>query len=197
MKSALRKVNYVKSIEELMGYEGSAAKYYFKGLSICIDDAFNFEGRSKRPPRDAFNSMLSLGYSILMNELYGEIEIKGLNAYFGFLHRDAEKHPTLASDMMEEWRAVLIDSTVMSMINGHEVHIDEFYSDDGEGIYISKQALNKFIKKLENKFQICQKYLDYIDYPVSFRSAISFQMSSLVDAIIHEDVSMYSPIMIR
>lgn len=85
----------------------------------------------------------------------------------------------------------------MSMINGHEVHIDEFYSDDGEGVYISKQALNKFIKKLENKFQICQKYLDYIDYPVSFRSAISFQMSSLVDAIIHEDVSMYSPIMIR
>ena len=149
------------------------------------------------PPRDAFNSMLSLGYSILMNELYGEIKIKGLNAYFGFLHRDAEKHPTLASDMMEEWRAVLIDSTVMSMINGHEVYIDEFYSDDGEGVYISKQALNKFIKKLENKFQICQKYLDYIDYPVSFRSAISFQMSSLVDAIIHEDVSMYSPIMIR
>ena len=183
MKSALRKVNYVKSIEELMGYEGSAAKYYFKGLSICIDDAFN--------------SILSLGYSILMNELYGEIEIKGLNAYFGFLHRDAEKHPTLASDMMEEWRAVLIDSTVMSMINGHEVHIDEFYSDDGEGVYISKKALNKFIKKLENKFQVCQKYLDYIDYPVSFRSAISFQMSSLVDAIIHEDVSMYSPIMIR
>ena len=98
---------------------------------------------------------------------------------------------------MEEWRAVLIDSTVMSMINGHEAHIDEFYSDDGEGVYISKQALNKFIKKLENKFQVCQKYLDYIDYPVSFRSAISFQMSSLVDAIIHEDVSMYSPIMIR
>ena len=98
---------------------------------------------------------------------------------------------------MEEWRAVLIDSTVMSMINGHEVYIDEFYSDDGEGVYISKQALNKFIKKLENKFQICQKYLDYIDYPVSFRSAISFQMSSLVDAIIHGDVSMYSPIMIR
>lgn len=84
MKSALRKVNYVKSIEELMGYEGSAAKYYFKGLAICIDDAFKFEGRSKRSPRDAFNSMLSLGYSILMNELYGEIEIKGLNAYFGF-----------------------------------------------------------------------------------------------------------------
>ena len=132
-----------------------------------------------------------------LEELYGEIEIKGLNAYFGFLHRDAEKHPTLASDMMEEWRAVLIDSTVMSMINGHEVYIDEFYSDDGEGVYISKQALNKFIKKLENKFQICQKYLDYIDYPVSFRSAISFQMSSLVDAIIHGDVSMYSPIMIR
>lgn len=47
--------------------------------------------------------MISLGYSILMNELYCKIEMKGLNPYFGFIHRDAEKHPTLASDMMEEW----------------------------------------------------------------------------------------------
>ena len=99
--------------------------------------------------------------------------------------------------MMEEWRAVLIDSTVMGMINGHEVDISDFYSENDEGVYISKEALSKFIKKLEYKFQVCQKYLDYLDYPVSFRSAISFQMSSLVDAIEHEDVSLYSPIMIR
>lgn len=68
-----------------------------------------------------FNSMISLGYSILMNEVYCKIEMKGLNPYFGFIHRDAEKHPTLASDMMEEWRAVIVDATAMSMINGHEI----------------------------------------------------------------------------
>ena len=104
-------------------------------------------------------------------------------------------------DKMElDYKMTLQNKDIFLLLkNGRNqvLYIDEFYSDDGEGVYISKQALNKFIKKLENKFQICQKYLDYIDYPVSFRSAISFQMSSLVDAIIHEDVSMYSPIMIR
>ncbi|MFR3345339.1 MAG: CRISPR-associated endonuclease Cas1 [Anaerobutyricum sp.] len=47
--------------------------------------------------------------------------MKGLNPYFGFIHRDAEKHPTLASDMIEEWRAIIVDATAMSMINGHEI----------------------------------------------------------------------------
>ena len=63
-----------------------------------------------------------------MNELYGKIEGKGLNPYFGVMHKDREKHPTLASDLMEEWRAVLIDSTVLSMINGHEITKEEFYT---------------------------------------------------------------------
>ena len=68
---------------------------------------------------DPFNSILSLGYSIILNEIYGKIEGKGLNPYFGILHKDREKHPTLASDLMEEWRAVLIDTLAMSMLNGH------------------------------------------------------------------------------
>lgn len=112
------KIPTAKNNNELMGYEGNAAKAYFSGLSRCIEPDFTFQGRNKRPPRDPFNSMISLGYSILMNELYFEIELKGLNPYFGFLHKDAEAHPTLASDLMEEWRAVIVDSTVMSMING-------------------------------------------------------------------------------
>lgn len=115
------KIMTCNRIEEMIGFEGQAAKYYFRGLAACIDKEFSFQGRSRRPPRDEFNSMISLGYSILMNEVYCKIEMKGLNPYFGFIHRDAEKHPTLASDMMEEWRAVIVDATAMSMINGHEI----------------------------------------------------------------------------
>lgn len=138
-------------IPEIMGYEGQGAKAYFEGLSKVIDPEFSFHGRNKRPPRDEFNSMISLGYSVIMNELYGKIEAKGLNPYFGFLHRDNEKHPTLASDMMEEWRAVIVDAVVMSMINGHEIHKEDFeMNTDKPGCYI--------------------------DYPVSFRRGIALQM---------------------
>ena len=112
-----KKVAECKDVYEIMGYEGQGAKYYFDGLSKCINEEFVFHGRSRRPPLDEFNSMIGLGYSVLMNEIYGKIEEKGLNPYFGFIHRDAEKHPTLASDLMEEWRAVLVDATVMGIIN--------------------------------------------------------------------------------
>ena len=110
-----------KKITEMIGFEGQAAKSYFQGLSKCIDEEFKFQGRSRRPPKDEFNSMISFGYSLLLNEVYCKIEMKGLNPYFGFIHRDAEKHPTLASDLMEEWRAVIVDATVMSLINGYEI----------------------------------------------------------------------------
>lgn len=185
-------------ITELMGYEGIGAKHYFEGLSRCIDEDFKFQGRSRRPPKDAFNSMLSLGYSILMSEVYGEIESRGLNPYFGFLHRDAEKHPTLASDMMEEWRAVLIDSLVMSMINGHEIQKEEFYTEiDEPGVFMRKEALGKFLVKLEKKFQTVNRYLAYVDYGVSFRRGIAMQIQQLAKAIEAEDPTIYEPIRIR
>ncbi len=191
------KVLRCERIEESIGFEGQAARYYFQGLSKCIDDPFKFQGRS-RPPLDEFNSMISLGYSILMNEVYCKIEMKGLNPYFGFLHRDAEKHPTLASDMMEEWRAVIVDATAMSMINGHEIHKEHFISDLEEpGYYLTKDGLKLYLNKLEKKFQTSVRYLKYVDYPVSFRRAILLQMEQLVKAIEKGDANLYEPLVIR
>lgn len=198
INTGISKSQTSKQFSELMGYEGMGAKYYFEGLSKCVDKEFSFKGRSRRPPMDEFNSMISLGYSILMNEIYGAIETKGLNPYFGFMHRDAEKHPTLASDMMEEWRAVLVDATVMSMINGHEVQKDDFYVDvEAPGVFIGKDALKKFLNKLEKKFQTLNKYISYVDYEVSFRRAISLQIGQLVRAVESNDASIYEPIRIR
>ncbi len=192
------KIENCESISEIIGYEGQGAKAYFEGLSTLIDLDFRFYGRSRRPPRDEFNSMISLGYSVLMNELYGKIEAKGLNPYFGFMHRDKEKHPTLASDMMEEWRAVIVDSTVMSMINGHEIHKEDFITDiDEPGCYLTRNGLKIYLSKLEKKLQTEVRYLSYIDYAVSFRRGIALQLDMLVKAIEAGDASIYKPIEIR
>jgi CRISPR-associated protein Cas1 len=192
------KIEHCKTIPELMGYEGQGAKAYFDGLSRLVNPEFAFRGRSKRPPLDAFNSMLSLGYSVIMNEIYSKIEAKGLNPYFGFMHRDRENHPTLASDLMEEWRAVIVDSTVMSMANGHEIKPDHFVHDLEEpGCYLTRDGIRLFLPKLERKLQTEVKYLDYIEYSVSFRRAIALQADQLVKAIESEDASLYRPIEIR
>ena len=198
IKICRSKIEQTKTIPEVMGYEGQGAKAYFSGLSNVIDDDFKFHGRNRRPPKDEFNSMISLGYSIIMNEIYGKIEGKGLNPYFGFMHTDKEKHPTLASDMMEEWRAVIVDAVVMSMINGHEIEKDDFETGiDEPGCYLTKDGIKMFLSKLEKKFQTEIKYLDYVEYPVSFRRAISLQLDCLVKAIENKDPALYKPIEIR
>lgn len=198
IKQSFRKINGCRSVSEVMGYEGNAARHYFEGLSRLVHQEFAFKGHSRRPPRDEFNSMLSFGYSILMNEIYGKLENKGLHPYFGFLHSDKEKHPTLASDLMEEWRATLIDSMVMSLVNGNEIHLEHFSHDlDNPGYYLTKTGLNIFLKKYDMKMRTTTNYLDYIDYPVSFRKAIDLQINELAKAIEEEDASIYHPVWLR
>ncbi len=192
------KVVECNTIQEIMGYEGQGAKAYFEGLAEVIHPEFIFHGRTRRPPRDEFNSMISLGYSVIMNEIYSKIEEKGLNPYFGFMHRDRERHPTLASDLMEEWRAVIVDATVMSMINGHEIQKEDFIINaDEPGCYLTRNGLKIYLSKLEKKLQTDVRYLSYVDYAVSFRRGMALQVESLVKAIEQEDVTLYHPIEIR
>ena len=193
-----RKIETADAIDILMGYEGLAARVYFSALDMLIDKDFHFTGRSKRPPKDPFNSMISLGYSILLNEIYGKLQAKGLNPYFGFVHSDREKHPTLASDMMEEWRAVIVDTTVMSMINGHEIHQNQFTKDEEtSGVIIDNDGMRAYIHKLENKFRTSMKYLSDVDYPTKFRQALELQAAALTRAIECADPDIYNPVIIR
>lgn len=194
-----KKVDGATSISEVIGYEGNAARLYFKGLNILVKNPdFHFKGRNRQPPRDKFNSMLSLGYSILMNEIFGAIEGRGLNPYFGFLHQDKEKHPTLASDLMEEWRAIIVDSTVMSLVNGFEISEENFFRyENFPGVFIDKDGCNIFINKLEKRLQTTMKYIDYIDYSVSFRRAFDMQALQLCKAIEEKEPTIYQPALIR
>lgn len=198
MKYSVEKMDVCRSVEQIMGYEGIAAKHYFKALSNLVVPEFRFNGRSRRPPKDEFNSMLSLGYSLVMTELYGKIQNKGLNPYFGFIHRDREKHPTLASDLMEEWRAIIVDSVVMSLVNGHEIFTSHFTHDmDEPGYYLTSEGMKIFLNKMEAKLHTDNKYLAYVDYSVSFRKAMELQVNQLVKAIESEDASIYQPVRIR
>lgn len=199
MKILIAKASRATEISEVMGYEGRAARLYFENLGKLVDEDFSFSGRSRRPPRDPFNAMLSFGYSILLNELYGKIDAKGLNPYFGFLHRDRERHPTLASDLMEEWRAVIVDSTVMSLVNGHEISaVDHFeYDKNGCGIYLTKEGRRIFLAKMESKFRQENRYLLHVDNAVSFRRAIELQVNDFTHVLEENDAERYVPIWIR
>lgn len=192
-----KKLEVCISTEQIMGFEGAAARQYFTALGKLVRTEFKFNGRNRRPPKDPFNSLISLGYSIVLNEIYGKLEGKGLNPYFGVLHKDREKHPTLASDLMEEWRAVIVDSTAMSLLNGRELLQEHFVHGENDGVYLTKEGFKIFISKFEHKLRTDSRYLAYLDYGVSFRRAMDHQVNQFCDALESNDPALYQPVLIR
>lgn len=199
MKYLKQKLDRAGQLAQVIGFEGSAAKAYFKGLSKLINVAnFKFNGRSRRPPRDKFNSILSFGYTVLMNQIYSSLEGRGLSPFFGFIHQDREGHPSLVSDLIEEWRAVIVDSIAMALVNGREVTEEDFYRDEETtGICFTSNGLKIFIAKLENRLNTSIQYLEYLDHSVTFRRAIDYQALQLCKAIEENNPHHYQPVEIR
>ncbi len=186
------------NVSQLMGYEGISAREYFEGLGKTVKPEYSFKRRSKNPPLDHFNAVLSFGYSLLYKELYGIIEGRGLNPFMGFMHEDREGHPALVSDLIEEWRPVLIDSMVMSLINGNELLIDkDFEGEQSEfPFHLNASGRKKVIDKYSKKMETTTNYLHGYS-SVSYRRALEYQVRSLVHVIENDDADRYNPIIIR
>jgi CRISP-associated protein Cas1 len=115
----------------LLGYEGMAAALYFEHFPTMLKGRgeawrFDFQGRNKRPPRDPVNALLSMSYSMLAKELTGVCHAVGLDPFLGFLHQPRYGRPALALDLMEEFRPLIADSVVISLINRGELGVDDF-----------------------------------------------------------------------
>lgn len=198
MKKLKRKAEQSKDISELMGYEGLVAKLYFKSLGEVIKKEYKFFNRSARPPKDPFNSMISFGYMIISNEIFSILQNLKLNPYYGFMHKSRNNFPALAFDLIEEWRAVLIDSTVLAMINGGEVTLDDFTVNTADGsIFLANNLIIKFLKKLENKLNKPIKYLKYSSKEYTYRESFYIQCSKIKECIKENRVDLYKPISIR
>jgi CRISPR-associated protein Cas1 len=187
-----------ESLDQLLGYEGTCSRIYFRGLSLLVSDTFKFKGRNRQPPRDYFNSLLSFGYTMLLYEIYTVLVNKGLHPYAGFMHQIKRGHPALASDMIEEWRPVIVDSAVMNIAQNDIYKPDYFVVDEKTGgVYLDKITSKDFIGRFESKINATHHYLPYLDHPTSFRESIQFQAGTLVKAIENNDPGLYKPVLIR
>jgi CRISPR-associated protein Cas1 len=125
------------SIDEARGHEGMAGQAYFSVFDQMIAgdrEAFYFGGRSRRPPLDRTNALLSFVYALLRHDIESALESVGLDPAVGFLHTDRPGRPSLALDLMEELRAVLADRLVLTLINRRQVQGSGFTEQDGGGI---------------------------------------------------------------
>jgi CRISPR-associated protein Cas1 len=137
LREQMRTIQGCESIDDLMGFEGSAAKTYFKVFDQLVlqqKEAFFFTERSRRPPLDNLNALLSFLYTLLTSEVASALETVGLDPYVGFLHQDRPGRPSLALDLMEELRPVFADRLALSLINRKQITAKGFTQKESGGI---------------------------------------------------------------
>lgn len=156
LSELLAHIHECEDLERLRGLEGQAALSYHKLLDAMIlqqKQEFYFQGRSRRPPLDYVNAMLSLAYTLLATDMASALEGVGLDAYVGFLHRDRPGRASLALDAMEELRGVFADRFVLSLINKKEVTAADFVRKESGAVLMTEQGRKKFLTAWQNKKQ--------------------------------------------
>ena len=147
---------HVATEAELLGVEGEAAARYFALFSTMLGETardfpeFAFDKRSRRPPADPVNAMLSYAYSLLTRTWHNALSAVGFDPYLGFYHKPRFGRPALALDLMEPFRPILADSTVIQVINNGEVKADGFVA-AGPAVNLKPHARKAFIAAYERR----------------------------------------------
>lgn len=164
LKRILQAVQECDTLETLRGLEGSAAKRYFAVFGQLIlqqRDAFAFRERTRRPPLDNMNAILSFLYTLLTYEVASALETVGLDPYVGFLHTDRPGRPSLALDMMEELRPLFADRLALSLVNRRQISGKGFTKKESSGVLMDdetrKIVLNAWQKRKQD--EIVHPYL--------------------------------------
>lgn len=156
LSALMLEVRACEDLERLRGLEGQAAVSYnrvFGHMILQQADDFYFHTRSRRPPLDNVNAMLSLAYTLLAHDMAAALEAVGLDAYVGFLHRDRPGRVSLALDVMEELRGVYADKFVLSLINKRIVNKDDFFKKENGAVLMTDEARKKFLDAWQKKKQ--------------------------------------------
>jgi CRISP-associated protein Cas1 len=181
LRNLMVKMEEAESLDSLRGYEGRGTAIYFEGFSQgFLTEDFRFPGRVRRPPTDPVNALMSLGYTLLLNQVIAAVSLVGFDPYFGCLHSMDYGRPSLALDLMEEWRPTIVDTVVLSIFNLKVLGPEDFVEtawESGEvgeaqegfpetaekktALVLTEEGFRKFITQYERK--MTQK----VQYPLS------------------------------
>jgi len=153
LKSIRAQLAAAPSLETLRGVEGLAAARYFESYGQLFPDAFPFEKRSRRPPRNPPNSLLSFLYTLLCNEIVLEIRATGMEPGWGWLHEQEDGRPALALDLMEPFRAPVVDAVVLDLFNHQRLQEDDFETTDEGAVLLKRNSRRKVFVAWETRLE--------------------------------------------
>ncbi|MDZ7617688.1 MAG: CRISPR-associated endonuclease Cas1 [Patescibacteria group bacterium] len=170
----------------LLGIEGAAARLYFGGLAQLFKGpfAFHMDGRNRRPPRDPVNAMLSFVYAMLVKDLTVAIQSVGFDPMLGFFHRPRYGRPSLALDLAEEFRPLIGDSVVLTLINNGEVAPGSFVSRAG-GVALTPAGRKAVLKAFERRLDSLVTH-PLFGYRISYRRILEVQARLLARTVLGE-----------
>ena len=191
LSATLKNVESANRIEELLGLEGGAARMHFNAFGKMILGEFSFSGRTKRPPADPVNAMLSLSYTMIFNEISSLLDGLGFDPYLGFFHSVDYGRESLASDLLEEFRAPVCDRLTLNLVNNRVFKPMDFKSNPkGGGVYFKREALKRYF--LEYETMLNHEFIHpQTKESTTFRKCFRIQAEKL--ALTIQNNSLYIP----
>ncbi len=189
-----KQLEKVHTVDEVRGLEGVSAAVYFSIFNDLIIDQksnFHFLERSRRPPLDEVNAMLSFTYTILAHDIRSALETVGLDPSVGFLHRDRPGRPGLALDLMEEFRSVIADRLVLSLINRKQVKFSGFKRTENGAVVMDADTRKTLLIEYQNRKQT-EVYHPYIEEKVKI-GLLFFVQANLLARYLRGDLDGYPP----
>ena len=198
MAGCIKRLQEMTDQEQIRGVEGEAAKLYFEVFDECItssDPLFRFSGRNRRPPLDRVNCLISFLYTLLTHDIRSALESCGLDPAAGFLHKDRPGRPSLALDMLEEFRSFIADRLALSLINRGQVQAKDFTVSETGAVLMKDDTRKTIITAYQQRKQ------EEIEHPfVREKMPIGLlwhMQAMLLSRYIRGDIDAYPPFVWR
>ncbi|WP_432628880.1 type I-C CRISPR-associated endonuclease Cas1c [Brotaphodocola sp.] len=194
LSQSMKNIRVCENADELLGLEGEAASVYFSVFDELIlqqKDNFYFRGRNKRPPLDNVNAMLSFAYSLLASMCGSALEAVGLDPYVGFFHTDRPGRMSLALDIMEEFRSIMADRFVLTLINKRIIKSEHFMKKENGAVIMSDEGRKLFISAWQSKKQEAIKH-PFLDEKIEW-GMVPYVQSMLLARYLRGDLDEYPP----
>ena len=197
MANMLDAAQHANDLDQLRGYEGRAAAFYFEGLRALIPPEWGFEQRAYYPPPDPANALLSFTYTLLRKDVEAKIQLVGLDPYLGFFHALGYNRPALALDMMEEFRPSVADLVVLALINQNHITPDDFEWTNNPDLPVrmSQPAIQTVLAAYEDRLAD-EVYHPLTNGQTDYRRVIELQVRTMA-RIIRGEESDYPPVSFR